>query len=243
MVKAKPKLGGRAVPTPPVLFMTPAGKVLGEVSNYASPDQVLATMRKVLKDHPQFNRMTPEEKNEPSPLKRAELLIDLQRYDDAKKALANETSDAAQYLLGRLARFRKDWPAMTKHFALVKDKKLQADVRMESAYRFWHANEFQKLAAHLKGFPKASTRYAEARYFEGLAAFHQGDKKNARSIWEQTIKSRKAEGRWIYRADWAFCASKQGKRRFFSSRGPTDSLLERIGYMSFRGNPDLKPRG
>ena len=61
VVAVRKELGGRAVPTPPVLFMTPDGEVVGEVSNYATEDQVLRTMLDLLEAHPEFAKPGPDE--------------------------------------------------------------------------------------------------------------------------------------------------------------------------------------
>ncbi len=245
VVAARKELGGRGVPTPPLLFMNTDGKVLGEVSNYASADAVLAAMQKVLKDHSDYNAPTEAEKNEKSPIRRAQVMIDLQRYDDARKLLEKHADTvAAQYVLGRLARWRKDWKAMDEHFEKVDDQKLADDLRMERAYRHWEVGDVKQLAEHLKGFPKPSNRFTEARYYEGLAAYHRGDKKAATEIWQSTITGC-GQDPWVYRADWAYTASKDDQRtggfRVFSTGGKRTSLLGRIGYMG-RGNPDLEPR-
>ncbi len=42
VVAARKELASRAVPTPPLLFISPSGEVLGQVSNYATEEQVLA---------------------------------------------------------------------------------------------------------------------------------------------------------------------------------------------------------
>ena len=239
VVAARKQLGGRSVPTPPLLLMNTDGKVLGEVSNYASADAVLAAMQKVLKDHPQYNMPSKAEKNQKSPIERAEVMIDLQQYADARGLLEKHAdTDDAQYLLGRLARWRKEWKTMDDHFGKVKDERLADDIRMERAYRHWEEGKADKLAEHLKSFPDKSNRFSEARYYEGLAAYHAGNEKQALEIWQSTITGC-GQDPWVYRADWAFSGIKDGSRRGFSTSGKRSSLLNRIGYMG-RGNPDLK---
>jgi tetratricopeptide (TPR) repeat protein len=241
VVKKRKELGGRGVPTPPVLFMTPDGEVVGEVSNYASEKEVLAEMLDVLKDYPEYDKATEAEKNEKSPVARARILFELQELDIARKTLAREHGSEAQYLLGRIARFQHRFKSMDEHLAMVKDKDLEDDVRMEKAYRFWKGGEFEKLRDHLADFPRSSNRYTEARYYEGLAQFHLGRKDDALQTWKSTITSC-SQDPWVYRADWAYTGLKQvGGRRMFSSGGAKTSLLNRIGYMG-RRNPDLKSR-
>ena len=241
VVKARPAYGGGGVPTPDVLFMTPAGKELGSVSNYATSQQVLAKMQEVLKAHPQWNKPSAAEKELADPIARAELRTDLLDFEGARKELAATEGDRAQYLLGRLARRERRWDEMEKHFALVKDPAFGADVRMERAYRLWDAREHTKLLRHLTGFPKESPRFTEARYHEGLALYHLKKRDEAIKVWASTIKACPQDP-WIYRSDWAYCDAKagDGRRRMFSTSGPKTSLLNRHGYMGRGGNPDLR---
>ena len=238
VVAQRSELGGRSVGTPPVLFMTAAGKVVDEISNYATAEQVLQKMLTVLKAHPELAKPSAAEAELESLIERAELAIDLCDYAGARKILASESGARAQYILGRLARFRRDWKAMKKHFDRVDDPKLESHVRMERAYRYWYERKFDKLAAALEGFKKGEPRYTEARYYFGLANFHLQAPKKAIEVWSKTVKSC-SQDPWIYRADWAYCNAKsQGERQSFSTVGRRSSLLNRIGYMGNR-NPDL----
>ena len=98
--------------------------------------------------------------------------------------------------------------------------------------------ELDKLQETLAGFPLSSNRYTEARYHEGLARFHRGEKEKALDIWKSTI-SEAPQDRWVYRMDWAYSNVKDGSRKSFSSGGKRTSILGRIGYMG-RRNPDLE---
>ena len=53
--------------------------------------------------------------------------------------------------------------------------------------------------------------------------------------------TRETQDPWVYRADWASCASKGRSTGMMTSAGPRTSLLNRIGYMG-RSNPDLAKR-
>ncbi|MHC4955555.1 MAG: hypothetical protein ACYTGZ_17020 [Planctomycetota bacterium] len=242
VVKAKPVLGGRSVPTPPVLFMTPDGKVVGEVSNYASTEAVLKTLRTVMEKNPEYMQPAAEEKSLATPEARARLFIDLLDYTRARKELKGADSSHAHYLRGHLDRRAGRWTEMKENFAKVRDPLFQDDVRMELAYRHWVGGKFDELKKALNGFPKNSNRFTEARYYEGLALFHLGKKEDAQKIWASTIKAC-SQDPWIYRADWAYCNSKAngGRRMFSSGAGNRTSLLNRIGYMG-SPNPDLKKR-
>ena len=224
--------------------MAPNGVVLGEVSNYATEDQMLKAMLAVLEKHPEFARPSPHEYlMRGSITARALLHMDLQEYDEAAKVLANAQSEAAHFLAGRLARLRKNWALMKKHLAHVKHPGFADDVAMESAYQFWHEGRWEDLRRSLKDFPKDSNRYTEARYHFGLGLYKAGRTDEALAIWKATVE-KCSQDPWIYRADWAYTNVKEGKRggrRVFTTRGPKTSLLKRHGYMG-RRNPDLEPR-
>jgi tetratricopeptide (TPR) repeat protein len=238
VTKKRRELAGRGVPTPPVLIMTPDGDVVDEASNYGSPDEVLAALRRALEKKPDYNRPGEAEQQATSPVERANILIDLQDLDGARKVLGREEDSAAHYLLGSIARAQKRWADMEKHLAKVTDKDLADDVQMERAYPLWYRGRFEELEKHLARFPRGSNRYTEAQYYRGLALHHLDRRKQALDTWKRTIKGC-SEDPWIYRADWAYTQLQQGRGQgFFSSAGPKTSLLNRIGYMG-RGNPDL----
>lgn len=243
VVARRPELGGRSVATPPVLFMDSRGSVLGEVSNYASADEVLATMLRVLRENPELAHPSPHEEQVQDPVEKARIAMDLQELEEARRILKDAEGDRAAFLRARLARWRGDWEALEEHLRGVQDPDLADDVRMERAYPLWHAGEFARLERHLKGFPEDSNRYTEARYHLGLALYHQGRVEPAREVWKATIKGC-SQDPWIYRADWAFCNTAEGAedQRAFTSTGPRRSLLSRIGYMG-RRNPDLEAPG
>ncbi len=237
VVKARKALGGNGVPTPPVLFMTPDGDVLGEADNYATADTILKAMKQVLEKHPDYAKESAAEAALTG-LDRADFLVDLGDLDGAKAVLEKEKGAKAAYALGRVLRLQKNFDAADAAFAKVDDADLADDVRIERAYRHWHAREFDKLRDALAGFPATSNRLTEARYFEGLAFFHLDDKEKACAIWKETIEKSKQDA-WIYRADWAYCGVKEKGGGGFSSAKKGASCLGRIGYMGAR-NPDLK---
>jgi hypothetical protein len=240
VVKARKELGGGGVPTPPILFMTADGEVLGEVDNYASADAVYAAMKKVLANHADHAKESDDEKKLAG-LDRAELLLDLGDLDGAKALLEKESGAKAAYALGHVLRLLKEFDAADKAFEKVDDKELADDVRVEKAWRHWVSFDAEKLLAALKEVPAESNRWTEARYLEGLALYHSGEKENACDLWKATIAASKAQDRWLYRADWAYCGVKEKGGGSFSSDRKGASCLGRIGYMGNR-NPDLKKR-
>ena len=238
VVKAKPVLGGRGVPTPPVLFMTPDGKIVAEESNYATTEKFIERLKQVVRDNPEYMRPGKAEQELVILEDRAQVAIDLLDYARARKELVQADSPRACYLRGHLDRLDGKYDSMKKHFAKVGVGELRDDVRMESAHELWAAGKFKELRSALAKFPTKSNRFSEARYYEGLALFHLDKKTEAQALWASTIKGCPQDP-WVYRADWAYCQSKsKGGRRRFSSAGARTSLLNRIGYMG-RKNPDL----
>ncbi len=242
VVKARPDYGGGSVATPEVLLMTPEGKVVAKASNYASTEQLLAVLRRALKQNAKFAQAAAVEKKLTAE-DRAEYLIDLLDDAGALKALGKTDSARAHYLRGRIARWKGDFDAMDAHTAKVKDKSLWDDILMERAYRHWSGKAYKKLEQALASFPKDSNRATEAAYHHGLALFHQDRKKAALKVWKALIAAHQQD-RWIYRADWAVCASQQKRGRgvvMMSSGQNSNSALGRIGYMG-RPHPDLRRR-
>ena len=235
-----PEFARSSVQTPPVVFVTPEGKIIDRVSNYAPTETMIAKMQKVLKTNKEYNQFSPAE-SALQGIEKARLLIDLQRYDEAAKEIANDSSQQAQYLLGFLSRLKNDWPTAEKHFTKVTQAKWLDDVRMERAYRHWHTHDYPGLSKALVNFPSKSNRFSEAKYFEGLAFFHQGEKDKAKQVWKQLVNSSK-EDRWVYRADWAYFETGNKKQvRSFSTANGGSTPLGRIGYMGNK-HPDLKAR-
>lgn len=231
------ELGGQGVPTPPILFMTPDGEVVGEVDNYASEARVLQAMLDVLKAHPEYAAPSEAEANLEDPVARAEVAIDLQDPDAARKAIEGAEGDRAAYLRGCVT---TDAESMEREFAAVKDASLLDDVRMERARRLWTAKEYERLRDALADFPKDSNRYTESQYLLGLAQFHLKERDAALATWK-ALATGCGQDRWVYRADWAYCGVTDDRGGAFSSEDESPSLLGRIGYMG-RRNPDLKRR-
>lgn len=235
IARQRPELARGAIGVNPILFLTPAGDIVAEIlADSATTPGLLAKLEQVLREQPDFARPAAGEERLTDPVERAELLIDLRRDDEADRLLADVDQPRAHYLRGRLARWRGDFAAMRSHFGKLDKVAEFADaVRMESAYELWQGREYEKLAAHLAGFPATSARYPEARYYEGLAHYHAGRSKEARALWQATIKASE-QGPWIYRMDWAW--SDSGKNPGLRS------VLGRIGYMGAYRNPDLAAR-
>ncbi|KAF0243159.1 MAG: hypothetical protein FD180_3542 [Planctomycetota bacterium] len=238
VIGARAELGGSGIAPPPVMFMTPEGKILGEAGNFVTADEVLREMRRVLRENPEFDLAPAIEKDAKTPMQRAEIQFDLGDYAAVEMTLRTDKTPEAICLKAKAARFDGRWEAMEKHLSALKSGEMENDVRVERAWRLWHGKEFEKLREHLKEFPKSSPRYTEARYLEGLAVFHAGKQEDALEIWERTIRGAD-EDRWVYRADWAWGTLKfEGRKRFSDAPGDR-TPLGRIGYLGGK-NPDLQ---
>jgi len=237
VVAHQKELGGGSVPTPPVLFMTHEGKVLAEVSNYASEQELYDAMLSVLEEHPEYARPSPAESALESPLERGMLSLELGDLEKAKELLSPLDEVEAHYLLGHIARLQRNWDEMEAQLQKVSSPTLAPDCLMERACRLWQEKRFEDLEKALKGFPRKHRRYSEACYHLGLALFHQKKKDKAVDVWKKLIEDCD-EDPWIYRADWAVAnATEKGGQTSFSS-GKRSTPLGRIGYMG-RKNPDL----
>lgn len=249
VLAAKPALGGQSVTTPPVLVMTPSGELLTEISNYASETELLAALDEVLAENEEWDVATAEEEaalKSGAPLERGELLFDLGRFDDARKALERAPGSAEALLLTRICRLQRDFAAAAVALERVVDPAHADGAHVERAWLALQERDFKKVHAETKAIATASSSNHEADYVDGLAHFHDGKLEAAQKCWKVLITKAKAQDRFIYRADWAYTQSLQakdaGKRAGsgFSTAGPRQSLLDRIGYMG-REHPDLAP--
>jgi hypothetical protein len=239
VVKSRPELGGSAIPTPPVLFMTPEGKVLSEVPNFASKEQVLKVMRTVLDNNPGFDAPKAGESRLRKAYDKALLRFELADNAGAKALLKGNLDDKSLYLLGHIHRLEKNWPEMDATFVKLESSSFKADLVVETAYKHWYAKDYKTLKARLERVPRTSNRYSEARYITGLADYLLGNKQAALKCWKETVVEC-AQDPWIYRADWAYTNVVDGTEGVMMMSGPgkRTSLLNRIGYLG-PPNPDL----
>ena len=260
VVRARPELAGMAVDTPPVLIMSPVGKVMAEADNYSTEDQLYETLRRVLREHPAWGRPSEEEERiareaeagrTEAMVSAAEQFLDLGEFDRARAAYervlerlpAGPERDRAAYGLGHALRLAGDLDGMERAFARIgRMAANQDDLAIERAHAAFSRGDIAGLRRFLAPFeprPPAA-RGAEALYLSALGRFHSGDAKGAEALWRRTIEEF-PEDPWVYRADWAlFDLENEGKRSFSTLDERTP--LGRIGYMG-RRNPDLAPRG
>ncbi len=225
-----------------VLLMTPKGELVGKVHRFASSSDVFKALVKARKDHPDFDRPGPLEKNIDDSIQQAQLLIDLGDNDGAQKILEKQETgnDKANYLLGRLARWQNNAKLMETHFAKIKKPAFADDMRMERAYPLWWKKDYEALRDHLKDFSKESARYNESQYYLGLAYYHLKEKEKAIKTWKSMIENMPND-RWAYKADWAYTHVVEPLPRWGFSvvdGAKRTSPVGRAGYL--RTNPDLK---
>jgi tetratricopeptide (TPR) repeat protein len=260
VVKVRPDLGGMGVATPPVLILSPLGKVVAEADNYSTEDALYETLRKILRENPKWNRPSEEEvriEREAeegrieSLLPAAEQILDLGEIERARaaydRALAKlppgSERDRAAYGLGHALRLAGDFEEMERAFARIEGRGSWAeDLSIERAHALFCRGEFDDLRRALAPFQARppTIRGAEALYLLGLALFHSGDAEGAKALWRHIIETQ-PEGPWVHRSDWAIFDLEQGGKRTFSTLDER-TPLGRIGYMG-RKNPDLAPRG
>jgi hypothetical protein len=231
ITRQRPELARNPVGVNPILFLLPDGEIVAEISaGEATRAALLDKLEQVLRDHPDRAAPAPGEAAIDDPIARAELCIDLRHDDEADRLLATVAAPRAHYLRGRLARFRGDFAAMRAQFAKAESADLADDVRMETAYALWDARDYGALAEHLAEFPRDSSRFTEARYYEGLALYHSGRTQAARARWKATIEACPQDP-WVYRMDWAWADTAAD----FGAPSP----LRRIGYLGAYRNPDV----
>lgn len=260
VVKMRPELGGMGVDTPPVLIMSPLGRVVAEADNYSTEDALYEALRKILRENPKWNRPSEEEvriEREAEEGRIDSLLLAAEHFLDLgqtgrtraayERALAKlppgPERDRASYGLGHALRLAGDFEEMERAFARIEGRgSWEEDLSIERAHALLCRGEFDELRGALTPYQTRppATRGAEALYLLGVARFHSGDAEGAKSLWRRIIETL-PEDPWVYRSDWAIFDLEQGGRRRLSTLDER-TPLGRIGYMK-RKNPDLAPRG
>lgn len=242
VVAVMKELGGSSVPTPPVLLMTPEGKLLGKISNYATEEVMLERLRAVLVEHPEY-ALPGELEAELPRLDRARIAHWIGEDKQAVALLEDERSSGESLFLAQVAR-RSGSPAQADRFlGEIDSKTLAVEVALERALLAYLEGSYDAMSAPLAAYPSDGARAPEAQYYLGLSQFHQAQPKTARETWKALVATY-GETKWSYRADWAYCQTDDEglakQRRSFKTAG-VGSLLGRHGYMG-RQNPDLSPR-
>lgn len=233
----------QATLNPSSLLIAPDGKLLGEFHGYLHPDAAVEQLRDLLREHPEYNQPSEEERATKDPIGRAKILIDLMEFEVAKELLAGVDSDEAHYLLGHIARLEGDVPAMVANLSGMAAYPANLDARVEYAWRHWHERKYEELAKELADFPAGHARSSEAQYLIGLSLYHRGEREAAREQWAKMIQGCSLSP-WVYRADWAYyCTTYELSVHEGGDRGmkpfETFTPLNRHGY-GYRGHPDLR---
>ncbi len=223
----------------PLLVMTPAGELAGEVSPYMPADEVLGELLRFLKKNPAFDKPSAAEKSVTEPLEKARLAFARQDVDGAEALLKMETSPAAVRLRAKLARLSGDWKKQEKLLKDLEKAGLEEDAALERAFFLCHEQEFEEALEVLAAVGEAGERGDEARYLRGVALFRAERRDEALATWKALIQGR-PQGPWIYRADWAYVNVLSGDAGAISGSydGPCPSLLGRAFYVGPK-NPDL----
>ncbi len=242
VTKLKPELGGSRVPTPPVLFVTAEGELLGEISNYASESEMLGALRDVLHQNSKYAGPSDGEGKRPR-LARARTHHYLGE-DDAAIALLSEPRNARESLLiAQVDRRAGDLDHAEKVLGELDSDACADDVALELGLIAFARGDVKTMHVRLEAHSQEGDRAPEARYFLGISLFHMGQHAEARAIWKELV-GKYGEHPFSYRADWAYTQTTDNgpaaAPTSFTTQGPK-SLLGRHGYMG-RKNPDLAQR-
>ena len=228
-----------SVSTPSVLVLTPEGELVTEISNYANAEQMLKGLQKALGEHPVYAKAT-ESESALEGVSKARYLEDLGRSEEALVALKGLEGNEASLERAEIALRLERLDLADAMLGSMTDSK--TDTARHHLLRGRLALARGQSADAITSLSQVSTgdQATAARYHLGLAHYQAGEVEKARAAWKALVVEAD-EDAWVYRADWAYCESKPGKksRRMFSSNDSSDSLLGRIGYMGGR-HPDLK---
>lgn len=242
VTKLKPELGGSRVPTPPILFVTADGALLGEASNYASESEMLGALRDVLRQNSKYAGPSDGEDRRPR-LARARTHHYLGK-DEAAIALLSEPRNARENLfLAQIARRAGDLDNAEKILGELDSNVFADDIALEFGLIAFARGDVKTMRVRLAAHSEEGARAPEARYFLGVSLFHLGQHAEARLAWKELV-GKYGEHPFSYRADWAFTQTTDNgpaaEPTSFTTQGPK-SLLGRHGYMG-RKNPDLARR-
>jgi tetratricopeptide (TPR) repeat protein len=164
----------------------PDGAYLGESELYATKDEVLAWLRKLLDDHPEFDRTAPDEEGARG-AEAARVLEELARFDEARRAYAGLGDRVAE---ARLLRYARDWEA--HEAALVRVEGHDDDVAAERGLRLVAEREWADARALLEKAVRAhpgSARQAEMRFALGVSCWFLEDRDWAKFHWMWVVET------------------------------------------------------
>lgn len=240
-INLHPELGYfSAMPTPPLLLMTPERKMLGYVSNFLGPDELMKRIGEILDENSDYKMLNADERAIQDPVKKARVYYELRQLDKAMELLDQQSNSEAYYLRGLIAREQQDWPQMKASFKMVTEQSRMDDIDIEIGIRYWTIKNYEGLKAKFATIRKDHPRYQEAMYYLGLAYFLTNDPDRCMEIWEQAIETDRKSA-WAFRLDWSLGLAKLGPDQFITAYQSLPSVLGRK-YMSPDGNPDMKRR-
>lgn len=193
---------------------TPKGEYLGEAAIYADKDQMFAYLVALLRNNPEFDRMTAEEKAvldiaDKSPgnaLAQKEAGViheDLGRYAQAVRcyqrilaadALAETKSEAYRALM-RIARHEKRWAdvqVLAEQAAKENLAGLAADIAMERGYLWLSERRYADLRLAMEKSIREHPRHprmGEFRFYAGVACFFLNDIDRASYHWVWVVEN------------------------------------------------------
>lgn len=164
---------------------SPDGTYLGESEIYATKDDIVLWLRKLLDDHPELDKPTPLEERAEG-LAAARVLEENGRFAEARGryvALGSPLDEA------RLARYAKDWEAHGKALARVE---AADEVAAETGLRLVAERKWDDARAHLEKAVRAypeSARRAEMRFALGVACWFLDDRDWAKFHWMWVVEN------------------------------------------------------
>jgi len=159
-----PEIRFSTMPTPPMLLMTPGGKLLTYCNNFLDGDEFLLKIGELFEEHPSYKELSVTERVETDRVKRAWIHYELRNLDEAVKLLEKQASSEANYLRVLIAREQRNWMAMKKAINLVTDTHRKLDIDVENILRYWTINNLAGIIAKGSGSGRDSRRYQEGMY-------------------------------------------------------------------------------
>jgi tetratricopeptide (TPR) repeat protein len=260
ILAAKPELAGADVHNPPLLVLSPAGELIGEIESATSEEALFSFLRGVLAGHSDFDAPSEEEREwerraregdlaaERALAENARVLGDVEGAARRLALLADRLEpgperDRVAFELGQLHRSRGDFAGMERAFArIAAPAPLEVELGLERARQLLAERRYEDLRARLGAYdlveaaetaaPRAnSPRVAEAIYLLGIAHFHLGDSERAEALWRALVKRRSPDA-WVLRADWAVF-------ELTAARGAQDPRSQLGRKYAGRAHPDL----
>jgi len=163
---------------------TPDGTYLGESEIYATKDDIVLWLRKLLDDHPELDKPTPEEEHAEG-LERARVLEETGHFAEAREKYQTIGSPLDE---ARLARYAKDWESHEKALARIEAKD---QVAAERGLRLVEQRKWEDARALLEKAVREhpeSARRAEMRFALGVACWFLYDRDWAKFHWMWVVE-------------------------------------------------------